>query len=61
MNKDNEYQSSQDENSKEGSYQEDRSEVEQELSKVASNPKQNILIIVGIGLVFLYVFYIFIL
>lgn len=63
MNKDNEYANTQDE-SREGDqyedqYQEDGAEVEQELSEVASNPKQNLVILVGIGLVFLYVFYSF--
>jgi len=36
---------------------EDAPEVEQELSQVATNPKQSMLILVGISAVFLYLFF----
>ena len=37
--------------------QTDLPEVEQELSKVASNPKQSLLILVGVAGVFIYLFF----
>jgi len=39
------------------SNQVDLPEVEQELSKVATNPKQSMLIMIGLGLVFVYLFF----
>jgi type IV secretion system protein VirB10 len=39
--------------------QSDLPEVEQELSKVASNPKQSMLILIGLGLIFAYLFFSF--